>query len=95
MRAALVGQAPGQRGQAALTARTSALGQDAFPLRTLRIMQYGASPIHPDTLRAAMARLPGAGFLGLYGQTEGSPITWLSPEDHRLAAGGGRNCSPR
>ena len=64
------------------------LRQDALPLRTLRIMQYGASPIHPDTLRTAMGQLPGAGFLTLYGQTEGSPITWLSPGDHRLAAAG-------
>ena len=64
------------------------LRERALPLRTLRIMQYGASPIHPDTLRMAMAELPGAGFLSLYGQTEGSPITWLSPADHRLAAAG-------
>ncbi len=64
------------------------LRQDALPLRTLRVMQYGASPIHPDTLRTAMGQLPGAGFLTLYGQTEGSPITWLSPADHRLAAAG-------
>jgi acyl-CoA synthetase (AMP-forming)/AMP-acid ligase II len=62
------------------------LRQGALPLRTLRIMQYGASPIHPDTLRMAMTQLPGAGFLTLYGQTEGSPITWLSPGDHRIAA---------
>ncbi len=61
------------------------LRQGALPLRTLRVMQYGASPIHPDTLRTAMGQLPGADFLTLYGQTEGSPITWLSPEDHRLA----------
>ena len=64
------------------------LPQGALPLRTLRVMQYGASPIHPDTLRMAMGQLPGACFLTLYGQTEGSPITWLSPEDHRLAAAG-------
>jgi len=64
------------------------LRQGALPLRTLRVMQYGASPIHPDTLRTAMGQLPGADFLTLYGQTEGSPITWLSPEDHRLAAAG-------
>jgi acyl-CoA synthetase (AMP-forming)/AMP-acid ligase II len=64
------------------------LRRGALPLRTLQVMQYGASPIHPDTLRTAMAQLPGAGFLTLYGQTEGSPITWLSPEDHRLAAAG-------
>jgi acyl-CoA synthetase (AMP-forming)/AMP-acid ligase II len=57
------------------------LRQGALPLRTLRVMQYGASPIHPDALRTAMGQLPGADFLTLYGQTEGSPITWLSPED--------------
>ena len=34
------------------------LRQGALPLRTLRIMQYGASPIHPDTLRTAMAEAP-------------------------------------
>ncbi len=62
------------------------LRQDALPLRSLQVLQYGAAPIHPDTLRTAMGQLPGAGFLTLYGQTEGSPITWLSPEDHRLAA---------
>ena len=64
------------------------LREGALPLRTLRIMQYGASSIHPDTLRMAMAELPGIDFLNLYGQTEGSPITWLSPADHRLAAAG-------
>ena len=64
------------------------LRQGALPLRALRVMQYGASPIHPDTLRTAMGQLPGADFLTLYGQTEGSPITWLSPEDHRRAAAG-------
>jgi acyl-CoA synthetase (AMP-forming)/AMP-acid ligase II len=64
------------------------LREDALRLRTLQIMQYGASPIHPDTLRTAMAQLPGTDFLTLYGQTEGSPITWLSPGDHRLAAAG-------
>ena len=64
------------------------LRDGALPLRTLRTMQYGASSIHPGTLRAAMAQLPGTDFLNLYGQTEGSPITWLSPADHRLAAAG-------
>ena len=64
------------------------LREGTLALRTLRVMQYGASPIHPDTLRAALAQLPAAGFLSLYGQTEGSPITWLSPDDHRIAAGG-------
>ena len=70
------------------------LRQGALPLRTLQIMQYGASPIHPDTLRMAMAELPGAGFLSLYGQTERSPIAWLSPEDHRLAVIGREELLP-
>jgi acyl-CoA synthetase (AMP-forming)/AMP-acid ligase II len=64
------------------------LREGALPLRTLRTMQYGASSIHPETLRTAMAQLPGVDFLNLYGQTEGSPVTWLSPADHRLAAAG-------
>jgi acyl-CoA synthetase (AMP-forming)/AMP-acid ligase II len=67
------------------------LREGVFALHTVEIMQYGGSPIHPGTLRRAMAQLPGAGFLTLYGQTEGSPITWLSPEDHRLAADGREN----
>jgi acyl-CoA synthetase (AMP-forming)/AMP-acid ligase II len=62
------------------------LREGALALSTLRVMQYGASPIHPETLRSAMAQLPGVDFLSLYGQTEGSPVTWLSPADHRLAA---------
>ncbi len=62
------------------------LRKDALRLRTLRVMQYGASPIRPETLRAARARLPGVDFLTIYGQTDGGPITWLSPTDHRLAA---------
>jgi acyl-CoA synthetase (AMP-forming)/AMP-acid ligase II len=62
------------------------LREGTLALSTLRIMQYGASPIHPETLRSAMAQLPDVDFLSLYGQTEGSPVTWLSPNDHRLAA---------
>lgn len=64
------------------------LREDALALPSLRVLQYGAAPIHPDTLRRAMAALPGIDFLSLYGQTEGSPITWLSPDDHRAAADG-------
>ena len=54
----------------------------------LRMLQYGASSIHPDTLSRAMAALPGVGFVNLFGQTEGSPITALTPDDHRFAAAG-------
>lgn len=56
---------------------------DAVPLKTLI---YGASPISVDTLRRVLDVLPDVAMVSLYGQTEGSPITSLSPDDHRLAA---------
>jgi acyl-CoA synthetase (AMP-forming)/AMP-acid ligase II len=56
---------------------------DAAP----RILQYGAMPIHPDTLRATLAALPGTRLLQIFGQTEVSPIASLSHEDHLRAAG--------
>jgi acyl-CoA synthetase (AMP-forming)/AMP-acid ligase II len=58
------------------------LDADALPLPALRILQYGAAPIHPDTLRRTLDALPAVGLVNLYGQTEGSPITCLGPEDH-------------
>jgi acyl-CoA synthetase (AMP-forming)/AMP-acid ligase II len=64
------------------------LRENALALPGLRVLQYGAAPIHPDTLSKAMAALPGVDFLTLYGQTEGSPITALTPEDHRAAVDG-------
>ncbi len=64
------------------------LEHGALPLPSLRTLQYGASPIHPDTLSAAMAALPGVRVVNIYGQTEGSPITCLTADDHLLAAGG-------
>jgi acyl-CoA synthetase (AMP-forming)/AMP-acid ligase II len=64
------------------------LRENALAVPTLRVLQYGASPIHPATLRRAMEALPGVDFLDLYGQTEGSPITALTPADHRRAAAG-------
>jgi acyl-CoA synthetase (AMP-forming)/AMP-acid ligase II len=56
---------------------------DAVPLKTLI---YGASPITADTLRRVLEVLPDVAMVSLYGQTEGSPITSLSPDDHRSAA---------
>jgi acyl-CoA synthetase (AMP-forming)/AMP-acid ligase II len=56
---------------------------DAVPLKTLI---YGAAPIAVDTLRRVLAVLPDVAMVSLYGQTEGSPITSLGPDDHRLAA---------
>lgn len=64
------------------------LDADALRLDTLQVLQYGAAPIHPDTLRRAMGVLPGVAFVDIYGQTEGSPITCLTPEDHLRAAEG-------
>ncbi|BBY40199.1 acyl-CoA synthetase [Mycobacterium mantenii] len=56
---------------------------DAVPLKT---MIYGASPITVETLRRVLDVLPDVAMVSLYGQTEGSPITSLGPDDHRLAA---------
>lgn len=56
---------------------------DAVPLTTLI---YGASPITVDTLRRVLDVLPDVAMVSLYGQTEGSPIASLGPDDHRWAA---------
>jgi acyl-CoA synthetase (AMP-forming)/AMP-acid ligase II len=66
------------------------LEADALALPTLRLLQYGASPIHPDTLRRVLDTLPHVDLLTLYGQTEGSPITMIDPEMHRRIVGEGR-----
>ncbi|HVV08219.1 fatty acid--CoA ligase family protein [Amycolatopsis sp.] len=58
---------------------------DAVPLRTL---VYGASPIDPGTLRRVLEVLPGVRMVNLFGQTEGSPLTCLTPEDHLRALRG-------
>ena len=58
-----------------------ALG-DAAP----KVLQYGAMPIHPDTLRATLEALPHTRLLQIFGQTEASPIAYLSHEDHVRAA---------
>ena len=57
-------------------------------LPTLRMLQYGGSPIHPDTLAALFELLPGVSLVQVYGTTEGSPLTCLGPEDHRAAVTG-------
>ncbi len=59
-----------------------------FP--TLRVLQYGGSQIHPDTLRRTLAAVPGVSLVNIYGQTEGSPITCLTAGDHRRIAAEGR-----
>jgi acyl-CoA synthetase (AMP-forming)/AMP-acid ligase II len=55
---------------------------------SLRVLQYGASPIQPGTLRRAVQALPAAQPVQMFGQTEGSPITCLTPADHALALSG-------
>ncbi|MGE0877162.1 MAG: class I adenylate-forming enzyme family protein [Acidimicrobiia bacterium] len=57
-------------------------------LPTLRGLQYGASPIHPDLLKRLIEALPNVRLVNIYGQTEGSPIATLRAEDHIKAANG-------
>jgi acyl-CoA synthetase (AMP-forming)/AMP-acid ligase II len=64
------------------------LDEGVLDIGTLRTLQYGAAPIHPDTLARTMRALPEVRLVNLYGQTEGSPITCLTAEDHVKVAGG-------
>jgi acyl-CoA synthetase (AMP-forming)/AMP-acid ligase II len=57
---------------------------DAHPT----ILQYGAAPIDPATLRAALDALPDTRFLQIFGQTEVSPVTALTHADHVRALNG-------
>ncbi|MFM2073043.1 MAG: hypothetical protein RLZZ623_3307 [Actinomycetota bacterium] len=58
------------------------LGADALADAAPGVLQYGAMPIHPDTLRAAMAALPATRMVQIFGQTEASPISVLGHDDH-------------
>lgn len=50
---------------------------------SLRCLIYGASPMDSALLKRAMAKLPNADFLQMYGMTELSPtVTMLLPEVH-------------
>jgi acyl-CoA synthetase (AMP-forming)/AMP-acid ligase II len=64
------------------------LTADALALPHLRSVQYGAAPIHPETLRRMIEALPDVEVWQFFGQTEGSPICALSPDDHRKALAG-------
>ncbi|MEU0070025.1 class I adenylate-forming enzyme family protein [Streptomyces sp. NPDC006332] len=55
---------------------------------TLRVLQYGGAPVRPGTLRRTYQAMPGVRMLNMFGQTEGSPISVLTPEDHREAVAG-------
>jgi acyl-CoA synthetase (AMP-forming)/AMP-acid ligase II len=62
------------------------LDAEALALPDLSVLQYGASPIRPATLARTVEALPGVRLVNIFGQTEGSPITCLTPEDHQQAA---------
>ncbi len=62
------------------------LAQGALADVSPRVLQYGAMPIHPETLRATLDALPHTRLLQIFGQTEASPISFLSHEDHVRAA---------
>ncbi len=50
-----------------------------------RVLQYGAMPIHPDTLRRVHEALPDTRLVQIFGQTEASPISCLDHHDHLRA----------
>lgn len=63
------------------------LSAGALTSSSLRVLAYGGAPIHPETMRRVQLVMPDAQFVNLFGQTEGSPVAVLGPDDHRLAAG--------
>ncbi len=58
------------------------LAADVLALPTLRYVQYGSSPLHPDTARYLLTELQQLQLVQQLGQTEGSPITTLDHHDH-------------
>jgi acyl-CoA synthetase (AMP-forming)/AMP-acid ligase II len=52
---------------------------------SLEVLQYGAAPMDAGVLREAMRVLQGVRFVQIFGQTEGSPISCLTHEDHGRA----------
>jgi acyl-CoA synthetase (AMP-forming)/AMP-acid ligase II len=61
------------------------LAEGVLDATALQVLQYGGAPIHADTLRRVLDVLPRTDLVNMFGQTEGSPITCLVPEDHRRA----------
>lgn len=64
------------------------LAADALALPSMRVLAYGGSPIHPDTMRRIQDTMPAVDLVQLFGQTEGSPLTALTADDHRKAMAG-------
>ncbi|QDH10758.1 long-chain-fatty-acid--CoA ligase [Nocardioides dongxiaopingii] len=75
----------------AVLAQVLQSGPDAVKLfGALRTYTYGAAPMPPPLLRAAMEAWPDTDFLQVYGLTEvGGVATQLSSEDHRTAVADG------
>ena len=71
----------------AVLAQVLQLGGDAVKLfGALKTYTYGAAPMPPPLLRAAMEAWPETDFIQVYGLTEvAGVITHLMPEDHRTA----------
>ncbi|MCC7257383.1 MAG: long-chain-fatty-acid--CoA ligase [Gammaproteobacteria bacterium] len=59
---------------------------DAYHLRSLRMLGYGASPMPPRTLEEARRRFPQLQFAQGYGMTEAPGPVYLGPEYHTKAA---------
>jgi len=53
----------------------------------LQVIQYGGAPIARGLVRRVAAALPDVRLVQLYGQTEGSPLTWLDDPAHRSGSG--------
>jgi acyl-CoA synthetase (AMP-forming)/AMP-acid ligase II len=64
------------------------LNADALTLPSLQVLCYGGSPMHPETVRRVHHVMPEVALVELFGQTEGSPLTVLSPQDHLAALTG-------
>ncbi len=76
----------------AVLAQVLQAGGDAVKLfGALKTYTYGAAPMPPPLLRAAMEAWPGTDFIQVYGLTEVSGVaTHLLPEEHREAVAGDR-----
>jgi acyl-CoA synthetase (AMP-forming)/AMP-acid ligase II len=64
------------------------LRERCLAIDSLEMLQYGGAPIDVGLLREAMTALPGVRFVQIFGQTEGSPITCLTHDDHTRGISG-------
>ncbi|QYJ02596.1 long-chain-fatty-acid--CoA ligase [Nocardioides panacisoli] len=76
----------------AVLAQVLQSGEDAIKLfGALKTYTYGAAPMPPPLLRAAMEAWPETEFIQVYGLTEVAGVaTHLMPEEHRSAVAGDR-----